>query len=72
LTAGCCRSTGPPQQAYAPIKGKRDRAGRPVAGYDAMIAAIASSCRAGVATRNVADFAECGVVVVDRWSEQAG
>jgi predicted nucleic acid-binding protein len=59
-------------EAYAPIKGERDRAGRPVAGYDAMIAAIASSRGTGVATRNVADFADCGVVVVNPWSEQAG
>jgi predicted nucleic acid-binding protein len=60
----------PAAEVYASIKGRRDRAGRPVSGYDAMIAAIASSRGAGVATRNVADFTDCGVVVINPWSGQ--
>ena len=46
-------------EAYAPLKGARDRAGRPLGGYDAMIGAIARIHGAGVVTRNVADFTEC-------------
>lgn len=54
-------------EAYAPLKGARDRAGRPLNGYDAMIGAIARINGAGVVTRNVADFTECGVAVVNPW-----
>jgi toxin FitB len=54
-------------EAYAPLKGARDRAGRPLDGYDAMIGAIARIHGAGVVTRNVADFTECGVTVVNPW-----
>ena len=55
-------------QAFALLKGSRERAGRPIDPYDAMIAAIARSQGAAVVTRNVADFAACGVAVVDPWS----
>ena len=37
------------------------------AAYDAMIAAEAKSRGAGLATRNVKDFADCGIQVVDPW-----
>jgi predicted nucleic acid-binding protein len=36
---------------------------------DAMIAAIASSHRAAVATRNTADFQHCGIEVINPWTE---
>lgn len=51
----------------ARIRGDRRRAGRPVDINDAMIAAIARSRQASLATRNVGDFAGCGVTVVDPW-----
>lgn len=54
-------------QAYAELKGARDRAGRPMTGYDAMIAAIAQVHGAGVATRNVKDFEGCSITVLDPW-----
>jgi predicted nucleic acid-binding protein len=54
-------------RAYAELKGTRDRAGRPIAGYDAMIAAIAQVHGAEVATRNVKDFEGCSVAVLDPW-----
>lgn len=57
----------PAAQAYARLKGGRERAGRPLSGYDAMIAAIAQTQGAAIATRNVADFQGCGVVIVDPW-----
>jgi hypothetical protein len=53
--------------AYADIFAARQRAGRPVATVDLMIAAVARSQRASVVTRNVADFAACGVTVVNPW-----
>ncbi len=55
---------GPP---YALIASRRRRAGRPISHFDAQIAAIALSCGAALATRNVADFEGCGVTLVDPW-----
>lgn len=55
--------------AYAEIAAARRRAGRPIAQFDAQIAAIARSRDAGVATRNVADFEGCGIDVIDPWRE---
>lgn len=52
---------------YARIAAARRRAGRPISQFDAQIAAIASVADATIATRNVTDFAECGVKVVDPW-----
>ena len=52
---------------YARIAADRRRAGRPISGLDAQIAAIARTVGAVIATRNVADFADCGVEVVNPW-----
>lgn len=46
---------------YARIATERRRAGRPISHFDAQIAAIAYCVRAAVATRNTADFEDCGV-----------
>ena len=54
--------------AYAPIAAARPLAGRPISQANAQIAAIAASRGAAIATRNVADFAECGITVVDPWA----
>jgi predicted nucleic acid-binding protein len=62
----------PAAAAYAEVFAARRRAGRPVATVDLMIAAIARSHRADVVTRDVADFAGCGVAVVNPWSAQGG
>jgi predicted nucleic acid-binding protein len=53
--------------AYALIGAARRRAGRPITTLDAQIAAIARAHGAAVATRNVADFTDCGIDVVDPW-----
>jgi predicted nucleic acid-binding protein len=59
---------GPESAApYAEIAARRRRAGRPISHFDAQIAAIARSNGAAIATRNVADFEDCGVAVVDPW-----
>jgi predicted nucleic acid-binding protein len=52
--------------AYAAIAGRRRRAGRRIEPVDAMIAAIAQSRGAAIATRD-RDFADCGVPVLDPW-----
>lgn len=52
---------------YAQIAADRRRAGRPISNFDAQIAAIARSAGAVIATRNVTDFLECRVEVVNPW-----
>lgn len=52
---------------YARIAAERRRSGRPISQFDAQIAAIARVTGATLATRNVADFAGCGVKIVDPW-----
>lgn len=55
-------------RAFAGIVAARDRAGRPISQFDAMIAAIARFHRATVATRNTTDFQNCGVGVINPWT----
>jgi toxin FitB len=52
---------------YAVIARHRDEAGLPIAGFDAQIAAICRARGAALATRNIKDFMETGVDVVDPW-----
>lgn len=57
-------------RAYAEIYVARERAGRPFGEnfhQDCMIAAIARVHGASVATRNVSDFENCGIEVVNPW-----
>ncbi len=54
--------------AYAEIASARRRAGRPIATLDAQIAAIVRIADSKLATRNVDDFAGCGVDIVDPWA----
>lgn len=57
----------PAAAAYAQLAASRRLTGRPISMADAQIAAIARSRGARVATRNVGDFEECGVDLVDPW-----
>ena len=54
-------------EAFAEIAVGRQRLGRPIAEFDAQIAAIASIHNAAVATRNADDFAGCGIKVINPW-----
>jgi hypothetical protein len=54
--------------AYAAVVAARRGAGRPISQFDAQIAAIALSRRAGLATRNVSDFVDCGLTLTNPWS----
>lgn len=58
---------GAAARAYATIQAARRGMGRPISMTDAMIAAIAQARGAQVATRNVGDFADTGVDVVNPW-----
>jgi toxin FitB len=55
-------------RAYAEIVARRRREGLPISAFDAQIAAIVRATRATLATRNVEDFEETGIEVVDPWS----
>lgn len=52
---------------YADIVASRERSGRPISMADAQTAAICRQWAADVATRNVADFIDTGVRVVNPW-----
>ena len=58
---------GDAARAYADIAAMRRSAGRPVAPADCQIAAIARSRNMAVATRNVRDFEDIDIEVVDPW-----
>lgn len=54
--------------AYASVMAVRQGLGRPGSRTDMMIAAIALSRDAAIVTRNVRDFTDCGVVVINPWN----
>ncbi len=53
--------------AYAQIGAERKSAGRPISQFDCQIAAIARRHSAVLATRNVRDFEDCGVTIINPW-----
>jgi len=55
--------------AFAEISASRKLLGKPISQFDAMIAAIAKSRGARLATRNTRDFDECGIDIINPWSE---
>src|SRR6266702_936701 len=57
-------------EQYALVVSHRDGLGLPIEGFDAQIAAICRARGAALATRNLADFQETGVDVINPW--QAG
>jgi predicted nucleic acid-binding protein len=54
-------------RAFPQIAAGRRGQGHPITEFDAQIAAIARSRRASLATRNTADFEDCGVRLVNPW-----
>lgn len=61
---------GAAARAYAAIQAGRRASGSPISMADAMIAAIARTRGAQVATRNVSDFAGTGVEIINPWEPQ--
>lgn len=57
--------------AYGEIVAVRERSGRPIGVLDAQIAAVARTHRAAVATRNVPDFENCGVPIINPYEPGA-
>lgn len=52
---------------YAVIRAARQKMGRPIKELDAQIAAIAAFHGATLATRNVRDFEDCQVKLINPW-----
>lgn len=52
---------------YARIVAVRRQAGKPIEGFDALIAATALAAGGSVATRDVGGFAKCGLTIIDPW-----
>lgn len=55
-------------RVFSKIAASRRTLGRPISQADAQIAAIVNVRSAKLATRNVEDFTECGIDVVDPWN----
>lgn len=53
--------------AYADIATKRRAVGRPISPLDCQIAAITRTHGASVATRNTADYEDCGFEIMNPW-----
>jgi len=62
----------PAAETYGALVANRTRIGRPLEGFDGLIAAIALSRNAAIATRNVNDFDGCGIDVINPWSPLSG
>ena len=54
-------------EQYAVVASTSERAGKPIASLDALIAAVCRSRNAALATRNVADFDGTGIEIIDPW-----
>lgn len=54
---------------YALIVTRRDATGSPIDGFDAQIASICRARGAALATRNMKDFLDTGIDVIDPWKQ---
>ena len=55
-------------EQYALIASNRERSGKPMPGFDALIAAVCRSRGATLATRNRSDFDGAGIETMDPWA----
>jgi len=55
-------------RAFPKIVAHRDKRGRPISQFDAMIASICQSRAATLATRNIPDFEHCSIPLINPWS----
>src|SRR5712692_1205445 len=54
-------------EQYALVVSRREKLGMPIDGFDGQIAAICRAREMALATRNVADFRDTGVDLIDPW-----
>lgn len=57
----------PAAERYADVVTRRERLGRPIGVADAQIAAICRAIDATLATRNIGDFEETAVTLINPW-----
>lgn len=53
--------------AFAEIAAKRRQMGKPISQADAQIASICYSRQATLITRNISDFEDCGIAIINPW-----
>ena len=53
---------------YAEIVLQRRHTGKPIEGFDALIAATARAANAAVATRDIGGFEDCGIKLINPWA----
>jgi predicted nucleic acid-binding protein len=53
---------------YATIASTRERAGKPIPGFDALIAGVCRSRGSALATRNLPGFDGTGIELIDPWA----
>jgi toxin FitB len=68
LAGRICGFENDAAQAFSRIAAHRRELGSPISPADAQIAAITQVRGAKLATRDVADFANCGLTVIDPWN----
>ncbi|HSS97716.1 MAG TPA: type II toxin-antitoxin system VapC family toxin [Terriglobales bacterium] len=56
-------------RTFAKVAAHRRKLGKPISQADAQIAAIAQVSGAKLATHNKADFADCGIDLLDPWED---
>ncbi len=54
---------------YAEVVSRRERIGQPIGHADAQIVAICSAVGATLATRNITDFEDTGIELINPWSQ---
>ncbi|MEM6500857.1 MAG: type II toxin-antitoxin system VapC family toxin [Cyanobacteria bacterium P01_C01_bin.89] len=54
---------------YSHIASYRRKIGRPIAQFDAQIAATCRAQGAAIATRNVSDFEDCTIEIINPWTD---
>ncbi len=59
----------PSSLIYADIRSRRQRAGAPISVFDAQIAATANLHSATLVTRNIPDFRDCGIALINPWTD---
>jgi len=69
LAAHILSFDGEAARAYANLAARHRAKGKPISQSDAQIAAIALVHRAALATRNVRDFEQCGLRLIDPWQD---
>lgn len=57
-------------ELYSQIAANRQQIGRPISQFDAQIAAICRVHQATLATRNIRDFLDCGIDLINPWEAQ--